>query len=159
MRQADRTVGRCVFLQCQIGNGYGTGGRVVNRRSVLSLVPVVLAGCAGSGVETLSRPRGPPNFIADVEWLSGRSAYRVTFERGNVVTDEHTDRVVVFPDPGEHVEWVGGDDAVAEFPLEPGASIVVPAPEVGRVRVVWESRHPRLASVLDSWSSDGGDGS
>lgn len=131
----------------------------MRRRSVLSLIPFAFAGCVGSGVETPSRPLGPPNFLASFEWLPERSAYRVTFERGNVLTDENTERVIVEADPGKRTPWAGGDDAPTELPLRPGASIVVPAPEPGRVRVVWETRDYYRSStyysaVLDEWSSD-----
>lgn len=122
-------------------------------------MPLALAGCTGSGVETPSRPLGPPNFIADFEWLSDRSAYRVTFQRGNVLTKKSTTQVLVEADHGTREPWAGGDDAQTELPLKPGASIVVPAPELGQVRVIWETQNyyrssTSYSAVLDAWSPD-----
>jgi hypothetical protein len=140
---------------------YATAISLVNRRALLSLAPAALAGCIGSGVRVPDRPRGPPNFLASFEWLPERSAYRVTFDRGNAVRAENSARVSVLPDPGKPVQWVGEDDATATFPLEPGASIVVPAPEPGQVRVIWEGPEDggtQFSAALDEWSvPDGGD--
>jgi len=62
----------------------------VNRRELLSRTPLALAGCIGTGVETPSRSRRPPNYFTSFDRLSEHSAYRVTFDRGNVLTADET---------------------------------------------------------------------
>jgi hypothetical protein len=112
-----------------------------------------------TGVETPARPRAPPNFFASYEWLRGRSAYRVTFDRGNLITAAETAWIAVEPQPGDTAWWVGHDDAEAAFPLEPGDTIVVPAPEPGVVRIGWSPVDSANSVVLDQWWANAGDDS
>ena len=126
----------------------------MRRRSFLATGTTLLAGCAvgPSPPTTEAYPSSPPNFIGAYSWLADRSAYRVRFDAGNriVATQAHSIAVWAGSSDTERT-WVGGEDAVAEFPLAPGAELVVPVEEPHTVRVVWTDPARERSATLDMW--------
>lgn len=125
------------------------------RRTLLAAGTAALAGCSlgPSPPTTDGYPSTPPNFVGAFEWLPDDSAYRVRFDAGNRITADLAASITVNAgDPTVERTWVGGDDAVAEFPLEPGAELTVPVEAPGHVYVVWTPPDRERSVALDNWS-------
>lgn len=126
----------------------------MRRRSFLAASTALLAGCSvGPGPPTTAGyPSSPPNFVGAFDWLAGRSAYRVRFAAGNRIVPEQAHSIAVLAGSSDTARtWVGGPEAAAEFPLEPGAKLVLPVEEPHTVRVVWTDPTRERSATLDAW--------
>lgn len=128
----------------------------MRRRQVLAVGVVVIAGCTSSpsppdDVET------PPNVFLDFEWTG--SAYDVTFEYGTTITDRNTKRLAFHDEAtGDEVVWVAREeDAIAAFPLEPGASVELAVDRETKQRLVWEPPGGRNSASLTVFEYDEGE--
>lgn len=129
------------------------------RRTFLTAASAALAGCglAPSGPTTDGYPRSPPNVLASFEWRPAESAYLVSFDRGNTLTEANTGSLTVRSEDGSTTVWVrgevGDDDRtgapVASFPLEPGATVTHGTDGPTEVRLIWASPEGDRSVLLD----------
>ena len=117
--------------------------RLLCRRALLTMLAPALAGCSLTPSEpsTDSYPTSNPNIFTSFDWHPDRSTLTITFDRGNRLTTENTERLAVVTEDVDDCEtvWVGPPEAnpTAAFPLTPGATVTheLPAPAV--TRLVW----------------------
>ncbi|WP_434521245.1 hypothetical protein [Halorubrum sp. AS12] len=115
----------------------------MRRRALLTMLAPAFAGCslAPSGPSTESYPATNPNIFASFDWDPDRSTLTVTFERGNRLTAENTERLAVVTEDGDGGEtvWVGpeGTDPAAAFPLSPGATVAHELSTPARTHLDW----------------------
>lgn len=133
----------------------------MNRRALLAALSPALAGCslAPSGPSTDSYPTSGPNVFASFDWRPDRSELAVTFDRGNRVTAENTNRLLVRTSGADAAEtvWVAREDAtdpVATFPLEPGATLTHELAEPATTHLVWESPDRNASRAVAVWQPE-----
>lgn len=121
-----------------------------------------LAGCslAPSGPAPESYPTTDPNLLTSFDWNADRSTLTVTFDRGNRLTAENTDRLAVVTDGGDGGEtvWVGPDEAdpVASFPLTPGATVTHELSPPATTLLLWTPPGPPSAELVATWRPETG---
>ena len=142
----------------------------VYRRALLAALPTALAGCslAPRGPTTERYPATPPNIFAEFAWNAERSSFTVTFTQGNRLTPENTGILVVVSETEAGLAetvWVATDEAlaaddlppdaaVADFPLEPGATLTHSVPEQARTRLVWVAPDENRSMAVANWIPD-----
>ncbi|WP_139042977.1 hypothetical protein [Halorubrum tropicale] len=113
------------------------------RRALLASLATSLAGCslAPSEPPPASYPRTRPNIFISFDWDPDRSALSVSFEGGNRLTAENTDRLtIVTPDLDDsETIWVGPAEtnAKASFPLTPETAVTHELPRPASTNVYW----------------------
>ncbi|SFR36045.1 hypothetical protein [Halogeometricum limi] len=109
-----------------------------------------LSGCSALAPGA-STPRPTASF--SLRWVPDESVYRVRFEEGETLTAANTGELHV-ASPGTDTLWAGGEDAVASFPLEPGATVRHAVSDRSVVRVVWVSPSGNDSATLAQWRPD-----
>lgn len=130
----------------------------MDRRALLVGGASLLAGCLPLRGEPAPPPPNAnyPRMLADIAWLSGGPGYRIRMTAGNRFTPENTGSVSVVVDADEYRQfaWVGSvdedPDPAQSFPLDVGDEVVVPSPERGTVRIVWQSPEGARSVSLDA---------
>lgn len=118
-----------------------------SRRAFLTtggaILGTALAGCTLSPSEpsTESYPATTPNTFFSFDWAPDQSVLTVTFERGNRLTTENTERLSIITEDGDEREtvWVGPTerDPAATFPLTPKATVAHELSAPAETRIIW----------------------
>lgn len=129
----------------------------MRRRQFLAVGVLAIPGCTASPSPPEDRET-PPNVFLDFEWTG--SAYDVTFEYGTTITERNTNRLAFYDEAtGEEVTWVAREeDAIAGFPLAPGATVELDVDRETEQRLVWEPPGGRSSASLTVFSYEEGDG-
>jgi hypothetical protein len=143
----------------------------VFRRTFVTAAAATLAGCglAPSEPSTEGYPQSSPNALFSFEWRPEKSGYEITFDRGNTLTTENTAALRVVAEDSTRQYWLRqpdyesdeGGEPLADFPLEPGATIVHECKRQNRLRIVWSSADGDSSTVVDEYwhvptATDGG---
>ena len=135
-------------------------GDGVRRRALLTILTPAFAGCSlmPSEPSTDSYPVTNPNIFISFDWHPDRSTLTITFDRGNRLTTENTERLVVVTetaDVGDPV-WVGPTETnpASAFPLTPRAMVTHELPTPARTRLIWTPTGQLSPRPIAVWSPE-----